>query len=175
MSFVYIKNQINDNVDNKWTEHEDNQLLNELNKNININQIILNHKRPDNEVKDRIYKIMNNILSTNNYKMQLFYNIIDNIKISDGKINNTKWTENEDKKLIEEVSNNMTIEEIIKIHNRSNIDIKNRLIRLIAIIKDKNEKKYKEYSKILNLELEEFYKLENIAIKQKIVKTFNKI
>ena len=141
MSFVYIKNQINDNVDNKWTEHEDNQLLNELNKNININQIILNHKRPQNEVKDRIYKMMNNILSTNNYKMQLFYNIIDNIKISDGKINNAKWTENEDKKLIDEVSNNMTIEEIIRIHNRSNIDIKNRLIRLVAIIKDKNEKK----------------------------------
>ena len=176
MSFIYTKNQVNDNIDKKWTEYEDNQLLNEINRNININQIVLNHKRPENEVKERIFKVMNTFLVNNNNKLELFYNIINNIKISDGKNINIKWTENEDKKIIEEVINNMTIEEIVIKHNRSNIDIKNRLIRLVAIIKDKNDKKYKEFAKILNLDLEEFYKiLENINIKNKIVKTFNKI
>ena len=176
MSFIYKKNQINDNINKKWTEYEENQLLNEIKRNININQLIIIHKRPEEEVKERLLKLMNEIINNDNNILELFYNIINNIKIPDGKLNNIKWTENEDKKIIEEVKSGILLEDLIKKHNRSNIDIKNRLIRLVSIIKDKNEKRHKELANILNIELSEFYEIiKNLDMKIKIVKNFNMI
>lgn len=64
--------------------------------------------------------------------------------------NNNIWTINEDNKLDIEISNNISIEEIIKNHRRKKEEIENRIIK-ITINKIENNNKNKEvYNNYIN-------------------------
>ena len=118
--------QRNNNRNNKWTDDEDIKLNNELFIIKNINEIANKHYRDSNEIINRIIKQIINYINENNNIIEKYKNYIKEIN-EDERKSNIRWTENEDKKLIDEIINNIDITDIIKNHNRISSDIKYRL------------------------------------------------
>jgi len=149
--------QRNNNRNNKWTDDEDIKLNNELFIIKNINEIANKHYRDSNEIINRIIKQIINYINENNNIIEKYKNYIKEIN-EDERKSNIRWTENEDKKLIDEIINNIDITDIIKNHNRISSDIKYRLNILYQLHIIKYEKRIIEYTIILKINKEELYK-----------------
>lgn len=172
-----IVNTINNNYDNIWTICEDNKLEEELNKNISINEIMKNHKRKKDEIENRIIKIIINKIENNNKHKEIYNNYINYLDKFENKSCNTKWTENEDKNIIDEIKRKENIEEIIKNHNKkTKYDIKIKILKLLSIYDSKCINEYEKIATILNIDINVLYnKIEDYKNNKKDIKIFTKI
>jgi len=142
----------------KWTDHEDSILEEELNNYKNLEEICIKHNRSNDDIKKRIIKVSINIIKNDNKKLDIYLNYI-NILNNLNSINNInkRWTENEEKQLLNSINNNIDISIIIKNYNRPNSDIQNRITKLLNILKEKNEKKMKYIASLLNININDLY------------------
>ena len=131
----------------RWTEEEDNQLMESASNYMTIEQIAKNHQRTVGGIKIRIAKNAYEIMKKENKKMdevlKIFHHIgkkdiIEHIKIlqynksKKREVDNDEWSIEENNNLMEFASNYLTLEEIAMIHNRDIKSVKDRLLYNIS-------------------------------------------
>jgi hypothetical protein len=157
MNFFKLINLPNDDI-KLWTDNEDIELKNELNNYKNLEDICFKHNRTNEDIKRRIIKVSIDIIKDDNDKIDIYLNYINSLNNLNSINNlNKRWTENEEKILLNSINNNIDINVIIKNHNRPNTDIQNRITKLLNILKEKNEKKMIYIASLLNININNLY------------------
>lgn len=158
MNFFTLVNLPNDNI-KIWTDNEDIDLKDELNNYKNLEDICINHNRSIDDIKKRIIKVSIDIIKDDNDKYDIYLNYINSLNNINSINNNLnkRWTENEEKILLNSINSNIDIKVIINNHIRNNTDIQNRITKLLNILKEKNEKKMKYVASLLNININDLY------------------
>jgi len=148
------------NIGAIWTLHEDEKLVNEINDNKTYEEIALEHKRHIDDIIERVISRiiypkhkdnMDIIKITTEYninteQLKKHISILETTDFIEKSIENnmnlkktiTKWNIYEDEKLVQEINDNKTYEEIAIEHRRTTSAIKSRVISQIIYPKYKD-------------------------------------
>ena len=175
---IYIYIIINmDNAYKRWSNKEELTLLEELNDNLTINEISLNHKRSQGAINSRIklltYKIKDDILIEKKNKIKIPNNMDNAYK---------RWSNKEELTLLEELNDNLTINQISLNHKRSQGAIKSRIKLLtykmkdgISVVEICNKNKLDANSLDILIEKNKIKTPNNIEIYQKLLEVEKKL
>ena len=166
-----------DNAYKRWSNKEELTLLEELNDNLTINEISLNHKRSQGAINSRIklltYKIKDDILIEKKNKIKIPNNMDNAYK---------RWSNKEELTLLEELNDNLTINQISLNHKRSQGAIKSRIKLLtykmkdgISVVEICNKNKLDANSLDILIEKNKIKTPNNIEIYQKLLEVEKKL